>query len=107
MAELLLYSQTEFDYRIAEGLPVGCPTLDLCASRETSGKHVYIHRPPQQIVSKISELSSPGIQAPEALTLAWKADGKSRVVPEAPYLSLKNIQQVNFSLWAGATVLFG
>ncbi|KAG9253949.1 anaphase-promoting complex, cyclosome, subunit 4-domain-containing protein [Emericellopsis atlantica] len=76
MAELILYSQTEIEYRVSEGLLVGCPTLDLCASREASGNLVRVHRPPQQIVSKIQQLGSPGVKAPEALTLTWKADGQ-------------------------------
>ena len=92
MAELILYSQTEIEYRVPEGLPVGCPTLDLCASREPAPNHIRVHRPPHQIVSKIKQLGSPGVKALEALTLTWKADGKSWIVPRHPEPYLTKIQ---------------
>lgn len=76
MAQLSLLSETEFEHRVPDGLPVGCPTLDLSATWESGGKNVFIHRPPGQTVSKIHQLPPPGGRAPEAVAVTWKADGK-------------------------------
>jgi anaphase-promoting complex subunit 4 len=75
--QLSLFSETEFASRAADGLAVGCPTLDLSAACESgAGKSVFIYRPPGQVVSKIHQHPQPGGKPPEALVVAWKADGK-------------------------------
>lgn len=76
---LSLLSETEFTNRVPDGFPVGCPTLDLSATREGGGRNVLICRPPGQVVSKIHQVAQPGAKSPEPLAVTWKPDGESLV----------------------------
>lgn len=76
MAQLSPYSETSFEHRAPDGFPVSCPTLDLCATWDAGSKNVFVHRPPEQIVSKIHQLAPPGGKVPEAQAVTWKADGE-------------------------------
>jgi len=114
--ELSLISETEFESRAPSGLPAGCPTLDLAATWDSSGRNLLIYRPPGQVVSRIHQVGLPGKKVPEAVAVTWKPDGSS-----APLLGIRwpfpaaisffssrmlsaaddNPFQGNFWLWAG------
>ncbi|UNI21530.1 hypothetical protein JDV02_007510 [Purpureocillium takamizusanense] len=74
--DLSLMSETELDSRASNGLPAGCPTLDLAATWDSSGKSLLIYRPPGQVVSRIHQVGEPGKKAPEAVAVTWKPDGR-------------------------------
>ncbi|KAJ6444669.1 anaphase-promoting complex component Cut20/Apc4 [Purpureocillium lavendulum] len=74
--ELAFISETEFESRAPNGLPASCPTLDLAATWEGSGKNLLVYRPPGQVVSRIHQLGLPGKKAPEAVAVTWRPDGQ-------------------------------
>ncbi|KOS18588.1 Anaphase-promoting complex subunit 4 [Escovopsis weberi] len=74
--ELSLYSETSFEARAPDGFPVSCPTLDLSATWIPETRGLFIYRPPDQVVSKISQITSPGRKAPEVCAVTWKPDGQ-------------------------------
>ncbi|ROT40340.1 anaphase-promoting complex component Cut20/Apc4 [Sodiomyces alkalinus F11] len=73
---LRLLSETRFDHRVPDGLPKSNPTVDLTATWDASAENLLIYRPKDQVVSKIRQISRPGIAAPEPLALKWKPDGQ-------------------------------
>ncbi|KAH8686721.1 anaphase-promoting complex, cyclosome, subunit 4-domain-containing protein [Ilyonectria robusta] len=74
--KLALFSETEYDERAPNGYPVSCPTLDLSATWDSTGRNLFIYRPPKQAVSKIHQVGAPGQKAPEAQAVTWKPDGQ-------------------------------
>lgn len=74
--QLALFSETEYDERAPNGYPVSCPTLDLSATWDSTGRNLFIYRPPRQAVSKIHQVGAPGQKAPEAQAVTWKPDGE-------------------------------
>jgi anaphase-promoting complex subunit 4 len=56
--------------------PIGCPTLDLAVTWDQDDRNLLVYRPPDQVVSKIHQVASPGDKAPEVCAVTWRPDGK-------------------------------
>jgi len=74
-ARLVLFSETKFDHRVRDQFPATCPTVDLTATWDATGKNLLICRPRDQIVLRIHQTAPPGTTAPEPQAVRWKPNG--------------------------------